>query len=328
MAVVDLATDERLDRPVALKRLAENFARDPELRARFLRESRLAARLSHPNVVRVYDVGEDGVQPFIAMEYVDGESLADLLAREGPQSAARATELGIQICRGLAAVHAAGLVHRDVKPQNLLLRSDGVLKLGDFGIAFGADATRLTTAGTVLGTAAYLAPEQARGEEVTPAADIYGAGAVLYELVAGRPPRTPSSLAELAAPAQIAPPAGVPPQLAATVLRCLAPDPADRPASADELAGLLQERTTLRLPPERPTEILPRRRRLPLRVLLVAGAVLAVAGGIAAGVATSGGGSASPPPTTTPVSIAPVQPGASAADEARNLAAWLQRYSR
>jgi serine/threonine-protein kinase len=328
MAVVDLATDERLDRPVALKRLAENFARDPELRARFLRESRLAARLSHPNVVRVYDVGEDGVQPFIAMEYVDGESLADLLAREGPQSAARATELGIQICRGLAAVHAAGLVHRDVKPQNLLLRSDGVLKLGDFGIAFGADATRLTTAGTVLGTAAYLAPEQARGEEVTPAADIYGAGAVLYELVAGRPPRTPSSLAELAAPAQIAPPAGVPPQLAATVLRCLAPDPADRPASADELAGLLQERTTLRLPPERPTEILPRRRRLPLRVLLVAGAVLAVAGGIAAAVATSGGGSASPPPTTTPVSIAPVQPGASAADEARNLAAWLQRYSR
>src|SRR5581483_9514550 len=190
MAVVDLARDSDLDRPVALKRLAENLARDDELRARFLREGRLAARLSHPNVVRVYDVGEDGERPFIAMEYVDGETLAELVARSGPRPPREAAELGIQICRGLAAVHDAGLVHRDVKPQNLLLGRDGRLRLGDFGIAFGLDATRLTTAGTVLGTAAYLAPEQARGEEVTAAADLYGAGAVLYELITGRPPRT------------------------------------------------------------------------------------------------------------------------------------------
>jgi len=265
------------------------------------------------------------------MEYVEGETLAELLAREGPRPPAVAAELGIQICRGLAAVHDAGLVHRDVKPQNLLLRSDGVLKLGDFGIAFGADSTRLTTAGTVLGTAAYLAPEQARGEAVTAAADIYGAGAVVYELLAGRPPRSPSSLAELASPETIAPPPGAPPALAALVLRCLAADPAERPAStaqlAADLATALPERTTLRLPAERPTAILPRRRRRPERALLVGGAVLALAGGITAAVVTSGGGASAPPPTTRPVSIARVQPGSSAADEARNLAAWLRRYA-
>ena len=148
--------------------------------------------------MHVYDVGEDDGRPFIAMEYVDGETLAELVARRGPLPPDEVAELGIQICRGLAAAHAAGLVHRDVKPQNLLLRRDGVLKLGDFGIAFGLEGTRLTMAGTVLGTAAYLAPEQARGEEVTAAADVYGVGAVLYELLTGRPPRAPSSLAELA----------------------------------------------------------------------------------------------------------------------------------
>jgi len=192
MAVVDLARDVELDRRVALKRLAENLSRDEELRARFLREGRLAARLAHPNVVRIYDVGEDDERPFIAMEYVNGETLAELVGRRGPLPADEVAELGIQICRALAAAHAAGLVHRDVKPQNLLLGANGVLKLGDFGIAFGLGGTRLTMAGTVLGTASYLAPEQARGEEVTAAADVYGVGAVLYELLTGRPPRTPA----------------------------------------------------------------------------------------------------------------------------------------
>jgi serine/threonine protein kinase len=135
MAVVDLARDVELERFVALKRLAENLARDEDLRRRFLRESRLAARLGHPNVVRIFDVGEDEGRPFMAMEYVDGETLAELVAQRGPLPASEVATLGVQACAALSAAHAAGLVHRDVKPQNLLLGTDGVLKLGDFGIA-------------------------------------------------------------------------------------------------------------------------------------------------------------------------------------------------
>jgi len=148
MATVDLVHDVELDRPVALKRLAENLARDEDLRRRFLREARLAAKLSHPNVVRVFDVGEAGGRPFIAMEYVEGETLAELVARRGTLPPAEVARLGVQACSGLAAAHAAGLVHRDVKPQNLLLGADGVLKLGDFGIAVGHEGTKLTLAGT------------------------------------------------------------------------------------------------------------------------------------------------------------------------------------
>src|SRR5262249_9436 len=150
MALVELAQDIELDRPVALKRLADNLARDDEVRARFLREARLAARLSHPNIVRIYDVGDvDGV-PFIAMEYVDGAALAELLARRGVLREREAATLGAQLFRALAAAHDAGLVHRDVKPQNLLLGKSGLLKLSDFGVAVGLGGTRLTLAGTVL----------------------------------------------------------------------------------------------------------------------------------------------------------------------------------
>jgi eukaryotic-like serine/threonine-protein kinase len=337
MAVVDLARDVELDRPVALKRLAENLARDDELRARFLREARLAARLAHPNVVHVYDVGEDDGRPFMAMEYVDGETLAEHVARRGPLPPDEAAELGIQICRGLAAVHAAGLVHRDVKPQNLLLRRDGVLKLGDFGIAFGVEGTRLTMAGTVLGTAAYLAPEQARGDEVTASADVYGVGAVLYELLTGRPPRAPSSLAELAAATTIQPPAGAPPALAAVVMRCLDPEPNRRPASAAdvarELAATLPEAPTLPLPEppsQRATEIMSRsrgRRRVRPAVALTAVAVGAIGGGVGAAIATSGGGGSTPAPATV-TRVSQIPHAATAEQQAQNLAAWLTRYSR
>ena len=332
MATVDLARDVELDRPVALKRLAENRARDDELRKRFVREARLAARLADPHIVRVYDVGEDGGRPFIAMEYVEGETLAELVARKGALPADEAVELGIQLCYGLAAVHRAGLVHRDVKPQNLLLRNDGQLKVSDFGIAFGADGTRLTVAGTVLGTAAYLAPEQARGEDVTAAADIYATGAVLYELLTGRPPRTPATLADLVDVTEIAPPAGAPPAASRIVMGCLAPEPGDRPGSAAdvvrELAATLPSRTTVALP-ERP----PRRRVVPLRArrlrtLLAVAALLAIGGGIAAAIATSVGGGSSPPRVTPPTRIAQVPPGANAEAGARSLAAWLLKYSR
>ena len=291
MSTVDLAHDIELDRHVALKRLAENLARDDDLRARFQREARLAARLTHPNVVQIFDVGEDDGGPFIAMEYVAGETLAELLARRGPLPPDEVAELGVQACRGLAAAHSAGLVHRDVKPQNLLLRADGVLKLGDFGIAFGVEGTRLTMVGTVLGTAAYLAPEQARGEEVTAAADIYGIGAVLYELLTGRPPRNPATLAELSDAAAIPPPQRAPAALSSIVMRCLAADPADRPASAAdlaaELAATLPDPQTLPLPEHpslRATEIiappLPATDKRPRAVLILAAAA---AVGITAG---------------------------------------------
>jgi serine/threonine-protein kinase len=332
MATVDLARDVELDRPVALKRLAENRARDDELRKRFVREARLAGQLADPHIVRVYDVGEDGGRPFIAMEYVEGETLAELLARNGALPADEAVQLGVQLCQGLAAVHRAGLVHRDVKPQNLLLRNDGQLKIGDFGIALGADGTRLTVAGTVLGTAAYLAPEQARGEDVTAAADIYATGAVLYELLAGRPPRTPATLADLVDPAEIEPPAGAPPDVARIVMACLSADPRDRPPSAADvahsLAATLPSRTTVPLPERPPRRPRKAQRRRSLRMLLVVGAVLAITGGIAAAIAMSVGGGSSPPHATPPAAIAPVQPGANAEVGARNLAAWLRRYSR
>jgi eukaryotic-like serine/threonine-protein kinase len=323
MAVVDLARDIELDRRVALKRLAENLARDDELRARFVREARLAARLAHPNVVRVYDVGEDGDRPFIAMEYVEGETLAELTTRAGPLPAAEAAALGVQLCRGLAAVHDAGLVHRDVKPQNVMLRRDGVLKLGDFGIAFGHDGTRLTIAGTVLGTAAYLAPEQARGEQVTAAADIYGLGAVLHELVTGRPPRTVASLADLARPTAIAPPVEAPRELGELIAACLAQDPADRPASAAEVELRLTS-TDVAQPTIR---LARRRRRVRPAYALAAAALSAIVGGVAALVATTGGGS-SPSKPPRAARIAPVPHGSTPAQQAQNLAAWLQRYSR
>jgi serine/threonine-protein kinase len=338
MSVVDLARDIELDREVALKRLAENLARDDDLRARFQREARLAARLAHPNVVHIYDVGvdEDG-RPFIAMEFVDGETLAELLVRRGPLPPEEVAALGVQACRALAAAHAAGLVHRDVKPQNLILRRDGVLKLGDFGVAFGLEGTRLTIAGTVLGTAAYLAPEQARGEEVTAAADIYGLGAVLYELLTGRPPRTPATLAELAATEAIPVPQDAPAKLAQIVMRCLAPDADDRPISAAEVAreltATIPEAQTLPLPDHpslRATEIKTPAARARTRprpaVLLAAAALVAVVAGGVAALVTSGG--SSPKPVQHPPHVAAVPHAPTAQQQAQDLAAWLRRYSR
>jgi len=307
MAVVDLAHDLELGRPVALKRLAENLARDDEIRPRFLREAKLAARLSHPNVVRVYDVGESDGRPFIAMEHVDGESLAELLARRGRLPADEAAALGAQAALALAAAHDAGLVHRDVKPHNLLLDRDGTLKLGDFGIAFGLEGTKLTVAGTVLGTAAYLAPEQARGERVTAAADVYALGVVLVELLTGAPGRTA--------------PTG---PLAGTLTRCLAADPRQRPTAAElarELAATTPAARTVHLPATRR-----RRRRLPLAVALLA--VLVLAAGVAAAVLTTGGPSPRPAAPPPPRPVAPIPHAATAQQQALELAAWLRRNSR
>src|SRR5438874_379585 len=236
MASVYEARDTGLDRAVAVKVLAENLAGDEELRTRFLREARLAARLSHPNVVNVFDAGEDEGRPYIVMELVEGATLAG----RGPVPAEEARGLALQAARGLAHAHQAGLVHRDIKPGNLLLRRDGTLKIADFGIARAAETTALTQAGTVLGTAAYLAPEQALGEEVTAAADVYSLGAVLYELLTGRPPFEFDSLADLAEQQRrmaITPvrelASDAPPELEDLVMRCLARNPAYRPSAAE-----------------------------------------------------------------------------------------------
>lgn len=306
MAVVDLARDHELDRDVALKRLAENLARDDDVRERFLREGRLAARLNHPNIVRVFDVGDVDGRPYIAMEHVDGETLADTLVRRGTLAPQEASLLGAQAARALAAAHAAGLVHRDVKPHNLLVRRDGVLKLGDFGIAVGLEGTRLTLAGTVLGTAAYLAPEQARGEQVTAAADVYALGLVLVELVTGRPD----------------PAARIPGPLGASIRRCLALDPRARPSAA-EVAHALEGDTVAAA-----TTILPARKRRRAPLVLGVAAAAAIVAGVAAALATSGGGPSRPASPPAPAPIVPLGQQASAQQQARALATWILRYSR
>jgi serine/threonine-protein kinase len=322
MATVYLAQDEELHRPIAIKLLAENLAGDAAFRKRFLRESRVAARLSHPNVVSVYDAGEaeDG-RPFIVMEYVPGTTFAEL----GQIPPGEAAELAIQACRGLAHAHAAGLVHRDVKPQNLLLREDGTVKVADFGIARAAEATALTQVGTVLGTAAYLSPEQALGEEVTTATDVYALGAVLYEPRAGRPPYEFDSLADLAAKqsaGQIVPVGElapeVPPNVEDAVMRSLARNPAYRPASAGDFARELGggEEPTLPLRPAarpRPSWLWP----AVTAVLVLAAIVLVVA-------LRTGGGGSSPPAQTQRATVRPIPRGTNAQQQAAKIAAWLR----
>ena len=323
MASVYAARDTGLDRAVAVKLLAENLTGDEELRKRFLREARLAARLSHPNVVNVFDAGEDYGRPYIVMELVDGETLAER-GRVPPDEARR---LAAQAARGLAHAHEAGLIHRDVKPGNLLLRRDGTIKIADFGIARAAEATALTQAGTVLGTAAYLAPEQALGEEVTPAADVYSLGAVLYELMTGRPPFEFDSLADLAEKQramaitpvrELAPEA--PRDLEDLVMRCLARNPAYRPSAA-ELVGELEPTTA----PEPPTQRLPRAHVERRRLWLVLAALLVLAA-ILLAVALSTRGSGSSPPPRQPA-VPSITRGSTPQQQAHNIAAWLRRYS-
>jgi eukaryotic-like serine/threonine-protein kinase len=354
MATVYLAADSELGRSVAVKVLADNLAGDNTFRERFLREARLAAGLSHPNVVNVFDVGETDGRPFIVMEYVEGETVADELRASGAMSPEHAVDLALQACAGLEAAHASGLVHRDVKPQNLLVRPDGTLKIADFGIARAAESTRLTEIGTILGSAAYLSPEQAAGGETTPAADVYSLGAVLYELLTGRTPYTASTLVELVnkqragslLPVRSVAP-GVSAEVEDVVMRCLSPVPEQRPATAGELARELAaaapEPPTVPLPattdtgaatlpftsvPAPPPFATPAARQLGSqrrRWVVLALAAVAVAALV---VGLRGRGGAPPAPRVVPAVVAPVPHGSTPAADARNLARWLRAHAR
>jgi serine/threonine-protein kinase len=199
MSTVHLALDTRLERHVAIKLLAEHLADDPTFVSRFQREALAAARLVHPNVVQVFDSGLDAVtgRHFIVMEYVPGQSVAEIL-RDRPELGVDETlAIVVQACHGLDYAHRQGVVHRDVKPGNLMRTPDGIVKLADFGIARAADQSSITQVGSVLGTAAYLSPEQAAGEEAGPRADLYSLGVVTYQCLAGRLPYEASSLSEL-----------------------------------------------------------------------------------------------------------------------------------
>src|SRR5881227_189461 len=189
MSSVYRAHDRLLDRKVALKILHEQYTEDADYVERFRREARAVAALSHPNIVTVIDRGEHENKQFIVFEYVEGENLKRLIERRGPAPVTTALELAIQIARGLSFAHQQGLVHRDVKPQNVLLNGDGQAKVTDFGIARSLDVAHgMTQTGTVLGTSDYIAPEQASGRPVDAKTDVYSLGVVLYELLTGDVP--------------------------------------------------------------------------------------------------------------------------------------------
>ncbi len=250
MSTVHLAFDERLERYVAVKLLAEHLAADPAFVSRFQREALAAARLIHPNIVQVFDSGLDERrdQHYIVMEYIDGQSCAEILRERGWLSVEDALPVVLGACAGLDYAHRKGVVHRDVKPGNLLIGSDRAVKLADFGIAKATEQSSITQIGSVLGTAAYLAPEQGRGEEAGPPADIYALGVVTYQLLSGRLPFEGASLTELAIKQQREPPASldelvaaVSPQLAAAVDVALRIDPRQRYPTAAEMARGLEE---------------------------------------------------------------------------------------
>jgi len=243
MATVYLALDTRLDRQVALKVMHAELARDDEFVRRFIGEAKSVARLSHQNVVAVFDQGSDGPFLYLAMEYVPGRTLKEVLHERGRFAPAAALDIMTGVLDGLAAAHASGIVHRDVKPENVLLTADGRLKVADFGLARAQAATGHTRAGLLIGTVAYLPPEQVTGEATGPRSDVYSAGVVLFELLTGRQPfngDTPIAVAyqhvnqDVPAPSSLVP--GIPAAVDQLVLAATSRDPALRPADAGEFA--------------------------------------------------------------------------------------------
>ena len=343
MASVWLCRDERLDRPVAVKRLHADSPRDAE--RRFLREAKLGASMNHPNLVSVYDTETDDEGLLIVMEHVEGESLAHALLR-GPLQPDRVAEIARDLGEALDHVHAHGVVHRDVKPANVLLRHDGAVKLADLGIAVSVDQTRVTRSGTVLGSAAYMAPEQLEGADVGPATDVYALAAVCFEALAGRKARDGRTPVEIAHSVATTPPPdvralapGLPAATSRALARGMAREAAERPASAGELAAELRH-ALARPGPEPTTATTPMRAapRPPRRASRSVAGPLAIAlialaaGAVIAAVLLAGGGdgdkpradsaqrpaqaqaptettrSETTPPQTTPTDTAPAEP--------------------
>ena len=296
MAEVFLAQDARLDRDVAIKVLRPDKAADPAIRRRFATEGLAAARLSHPNVVGVYDVGDDGGNPYLVMELVTGGTLAERI-RTGPLSADAVRQTGLDILAGLGAAHAAGIMHRDVKPANVLIDDRGSAKLADFGIAKAnrpADSEATATA-MVIGTPSYLAPERAAGAPASVATDLWAVGVVLYEATVGVRPfqgTTPLAVVLAARSGDMVPlrecRPDIDPALEGAVHRALSPHPADRFPSAAAMAAALQRVGEGGPSPVAVTSadstvaLLPAPTRVPRRPLMKRGARLAVASAVAA----------------------------------------------
>jgi serine/threonine protein kinase len=278
MASVWLARDTRLDREVAVKLIAESLAQQPRYVERFSREARIAAGLSHPNLVAVYDFGSDADRPFLVMEYVDGGTLAPS-SGNGTGHQLEPDQLARELLGALAHIHAAGIVHRDVKPGNVLVGGDGRPRLTDFGIARDEDSTGLTETGQVIGTLKYIAPEVAHGKPATPTSDLYSLGVLLSEVT----------------------PADPPPRLAGLIARLIESDPARRPATAAEAIATLDGDWITA-----PATVVIHRRRVGRRALAAVSALALV---LAILIATSGGGGGSngastpkPAPSAAPLS--------------------------
>ncbi|HEX3427785.1 MAG TPA: Stk1 family PASTA domain-containing Ser/Thr kinase, partial [Candidatus Limnocylindrales bacterium] len=247
MARIYRAHDSQLDRFVAVKLLRPEYGRDPDFGSRFRHEAQAAASLNHPNVVSVYDYGQAEAGPFIVMELVDGEDLAAIIKRSGALPPRQAARITAEAARAVHAAHGRGLIHRDIKPGNIMIDREGRVKVTDFGIARAIAEAQMTLPGTTLGSVHYFSPEQARGDQATAASDTYSLGIVLYELLTGRRPWEADSAAAVAMARLAGPPpdpsavrAGIPSDLAAIDRKALATEPADRWSSASSLAAALE----------------------------------------------------------------------------------------
>ena len=247
MATIYRARDAQLDRDVAVKLLRPEFGRDPDFLARFRDEAKAAASLSHPNIVAVFDFGEEQSDPYIVMELIDGQDLSSILRENGALPPRQAARVSAEVAKALQAAHVRGIVHRDVKPSNILVGRDGRVKVADFGIARALDDSQLTLPGVTMGSVHYFSPEQAKGESATQASDIYSLGIVLYESLTGQRPFSGDGAAAVALarltttpprPSAIRP--GVPAALDQVVQRAMALDPAARYASAASMASALE----------------------------------------------------------------------------------------
>ncbi len=327
MAIVFQARDDVLARPVAVKVLHSHLSEDASFLERFRREALAAAGLSHPNIVAIYDTGThpggEGEPPlqYIVMEHCSGGTLDDLLSSQGPLPPERVVSIGVAICEALGYAHRENIIHRDVKPANVLLADDGLLKVADFGIAKAAFAEKeLTTTGSILGTVTYLSPEQGQGLEPGPGSDLYALGVVLYELSVGRPPFVAdSSIATALAHLKTPPPplrsikAGVPRPLEAVIMKALEKDPDARFSSAEAMRDALESsvgRTNsslttpipvrslpVRSPASARTKRVPRRRNVAWLVWVIV-ALVAIAGGAVLVSSLDQGGRPAPAPGT------------------------------